>query len=305
MKYTIEGFSQAYAMTLKKEVEVNGKTKTIKIDCTDLVILRWFVDFYPNMKKIDVDGVQYAWLTHKKLLTDLPLIDISKRAFIERMQKLVEFGILSYKLLKEGGTFSLYGFGENYKNLINDDTKIDGVCAQPDTGYTFEQHRGIRSNDIGGDVQTYNKDTSINDTSINDSSINDSSISDRQESKTAGRKPKASFDALIKQYSKGDPEVERLLGEWLKVRKAKRAAMTDYAIELNLKKLDNLAAESCMSVTEYLKEVICRGWNAFYAINNYNNGGSNYGRNQQGGSKGSNGSVNGADTIKWNDSLFV
>ena len=300
MKCTIEGFSQAYAMTLKKEVEVNGKTKTIKIDCTDLVILRWFVDFYPNMKKIDVDGVQYAWLTHKKLLTDLPLIDISKRAFIERMQKLVELGILSYKLLKEGGTFSLYGFGENYKNLINDDTKIDGVCAQPDTGYTFEQHRGIRSNDIGGDVQTYNKDTSINDTSINDSSI-----SDRQESKTAGRKPKASFDALIKQYSKGDPEVERLLGEWLKVRKAKRAAMTDYAIELNLKKLDNLAAESCMSVTEYLKEVICRGWNAFYAINNYNNGGSNYGRNQQSGSKGSNGSVNGADTIKWNDSLFV
>ena len=300
MKYTIEGFSQAYAMTLKKEVEVNGKTKTIKIDCTDLVILRWFVDFYPNMKKIDVEGVQYAWLTHKKLLTDLPLIDISKRAFIERMQKLVELGILSYKLLKEGGTFSLYGFGENYKNLINDDTKIDGVCAQPDTGYTFEQHRGIRSNDIGGDVQTYNKDTSINDTSINDSSI-----SDRQESKTAGRKPKASFDALIKQYSKGDPEVERLLGEWLKVRKAKRAAMTDYAIELNLKKLDNLAAESCMSVTEYLKEVICRGWNAFYAINNYNNGGSNYGRNQQSGSKGSNGSVNGADTIKWNDSLFV
>lgn len=300
MKYTIEGFSQAYAMTLKKEVVVNGKTKTIKIDCTDLVILRWFVDFYPNMKKIDVDGVQYAWLTHKKLLTDLPLIDISKRAFIERMQKLVEFGILSYKLLKEGGTFSLYGFGENYKNLINDDTKIDGVCAQPDTGYTFEQHRGIRSNYIGGDVQTYNKDTSINDTSINDSSI-----SDREESKTARRQPKASFDALIKQYSKGDPEVERLLGEWLKVRKAKRAAMTDYAIELNLKKMDALAAESCMSVTEYLKEVICRGWNAFYAINNYNNGGSNYGRNQQSGSKGSNGSVNGADTIKWNDSLFV
>lgn len=300
MKYTIEGFSQAYAMTLKKEVEVNGKTKTIKIDCTDLVILRWFVDFYPNMKKIDVDGVQYAWLTHKKLLTDLPLIDISKRAFIERMQKLVEFGILSYKLLKEGGTFSFYGFGENYKNLINDDTKIDGVCAQPDTGYTFEQHRGIRSNDIGGDVQTYNKDTSINDTSINDSSI-----SDREESKTARRQPKASFDALIKQYSKGDPEVERLLGEWLKVRKAKRAAMTDYAIELNLKKLDNLAAESCMSVTEYLKEVICRGWNAFYAINNYNNGGSNYGRNQQGGSRGSNGSINGNDPIKWSDNIFV
>lgn len=138
-----------------------------------------------------------------------------------------------------------------------------------------------------------------------DSKQTDNKPDIKQERKTARRQPKASFDELIKQYSKGDPEVEHLLGEWLKVRKAKRAAMTDYAIELNLKKLDNLAAESCMSVTEYLKEVICRGWNAFYAINNYNNGGSNYGRNQQSGSKGSNGAVNGTDPIKWNDSLFV
>ena len=127
----------------------------------------------------------------------------------------------------------------------------------------------------------------------------------KQERKTARRQPKASFDELIKQYSKGDPEVEHLLGEWLKVRKAKRAAMTDYAIELNLKKMDALAAESCMSVTEYLKEVICRGWNAFYAINNYNNGGNQHGRNQQGGSKGSNGATNGNDPIKWSDNIFV
>ena len=37
MKYTIEGFSQAYAATLKDEKN--------RIDCTDLVILRWFIDF--------------------------------------------------------------------------------------------------------------------------------------------------------------------------------------------------------------------------------------------------------------------
>ena len=44
MKYTIEGFSQEYACSLRKEVD----GKTIKLDCTDLVILRWFVDFYPK-----------------------------------------------------------------------------------------------------------------------------------------------------------------------------------------------------------------------------------------------------------------
>ena len=58
-----------------------------------------------------------------------------------------------------------------------------------------------------------------------------------------------------------------LLQEWLKVRKAKRAAMTDRAIKMNIEKLDSLAAQSGLTVPEYLKEVICRGWAAFYPIN--------------------------------------
>jgi hypothetical protein len=86
------------------------------------------------------------------------------------------------------------------------------------------------------------------------------------------RKSKAnSFDSLIENYSCGDHEIKELLGEWLKVRKAKRAAMTDKAIELNLEKLDSLATESGMSVVDYLKEVICRGWQAFYPIKNFDN----------------------------------
>lgn len=162
MKYTIEGFSQVYAMTLRKEVEQNGKTVTRKIDCTDLVILRWFVDFYPKMKKIEVDGKTYAWLTHNKLIEDLPLIDISKKAFIERMQKLVEFDILEYQFIKDGGTFSLYGFGKNYANLI------EGVGGQATTGCAVENIRGVRLNECGVDGQTTTKDNSIIDNSTKD-----------------------------------------------------------------------------------------------------------------------------------------
>lgn len=155
MKFSIEGFSQEYATKLRKTIDKKGKLVEIKIDCTDLVILRWFVDFYPNMKKIIVDDKQYAWLTHKKLLEDLPLIDISKGAFIERMQKLVEFKILDYRFVKEGGTFSLYTFGEEYINLISKEgnsSNIYGVSGQTDTGVQ---------------VQTDTKDNNINNTSIN------------------------------------------------------------------------------------------------------------------------------------------
>ena len=117
------------------------------------------------------------------------------------------------------------------------------------------------------------KETLPNNDNYNNSHNNNK---DNEERKKAAP---ASFDRLIETYSKGDEEVRELLGDWLKVRKAKRAAMTDKAIELNLQKLDRLARESGMSVAKYLKEVICRGWQAFYPINTY----SNNGRQPQGG----------------------
>ncbi len=86
-------------------------------------------------------------------------------------------------------------------------------------------------------------------------------------------KERKTFDALIDKYiteTGAGEDVRELLGEWLKVRKAKRSAMTDRAIELNLNKLDELARESNLTVADYLKEVICRGWQAFYPIKTFN-----------------------------------
>ena len=267
MKYTIEGFSQEFALTLRKDVEVRGKIITRKIDCIDLAILRWFVDFYPNMKKLTVDGVQYACLTHKKLIEDLPLIDINKRAFMDRMQKLVDFNILTYRLLKEGGTYSLYGFGENYANLVRSNNI--GYAVQTTEGMLFKQHRVCCSNDIGYAVQTTHKDNSIIYSSIINSSIIDNEKKERKK-----ERKKESFDELLDDFCNSIDLSERekiksLLQDWLKVRKAKRAAMTDKAIELNLKKLIELAQQSNLTVEKYLEEVIMRGWQAFYPIKDY------------------------------------
>ena len=117
MKQTIEGFNQEYAMTLKKTVATDKGEKTVKIDCTDLVILRWFTDFHQTTRKTIINEREYVMVAHSKLVEDLPMIDISKRAFIDRMQKLVDFGILDYQLIKKGGTFSFYAFGKNYEPL--------------------------------------------------------------------------------------------------------------------------------------------------------------------------------------------
>ena len=130
MKYTVEGFSQEYALTLTKQVEEKGKLKTVKVDCIDLIILRWFVDFYPRMAKVEIEGVQYAWLNYKKLLDDMPLLDIGKHMLANRLQKLCEFGILTHKNVKCGGSFSYYGFGANYHNLIEKSSATDEHLMQ-------------------------------------------------------------------------------------------------------------------------------------------------------------------------------
>lgn len=77
-----------------------------------------------------------------------------------------------------------------------------------------------------------------------------------------------SFDDIIDAYT-SDPTTKKLLGQWLQNRKAKRAAMTDGAIQGNIDILNRLAQESRMNVNDYLSEVVRRGWTAFFAINNY------------------------------------
>lgn len=96
--------------------------------------------------------------------------------------------------------------------------------------------------------------------------ISNTKISNTKEKKK--ERKSNSFDTIIAEYTT-DEKTTDLLKEWLKVRKAKRAALTDKAVQMNIAKLDKLAEQSNMTVTEYLEEVICRGWAAFYPITNY------------------------------------
>ena len=116
MKYTIEGFNQKAAMNITAEKD----GKTLKLDCTDLIILRFFVDFYPNMTKKTINNKEYAWVRYDYILEQMPLLNIGKRSLMERFKKLVDLKVLSHITFTENGTFSYYGFGENYSLLISD-----------------------------------------------------------------------------------------------------------------------------------------------------------------------------------------
>ena len=92
------------------------------------------------------------------------------------------------------------------------------------------------------------------------------------------KKPRKPTDAAliaeaIKDYADGDAELEGLLQDWMANRKAKRSPATIRAVQLNLDKLDAMAQESGMPVKAYLRDVIARGWAAFFAIKDGGGGG--------------------------------
>ena len=186
MKYNIFKYSQRAACEFVKEVAEKGKTKTIRLDITDLAILSWFSDFYPSMWKASIDGVEYAFLVHSKLRDDMPILGISKEGCRARMDKLVDFGILEYRCVKgvlayrngnqraeKNGTFSLYTFGPNYMMLVDDRAQgqaNEGYVVNPMGGMGSNQYGGMGSNQYGVQGQTHTKDSSTNDSSTNDPS---------------------------------------------------------------------------------------------------------------------------------------
>lgn len=120
MKYTIEGFSQEAALSMQATITEDGRTKTIKLDITDLNILRWIVDFYPRMRKTNIDGTEYAWIDYASFVEDMPLLGLSKQSLYKRCMKMVQLGVLQHKTIRNGGTYSYYGFGPEYSRLISD-----------------------------------------------------------------------------------------------------------------------------------------------------------------------------------------
>ncbi len=118
MKYTIFGFNQEVALSFKSVAVVNGKEVAQRIDSTDLMILRWIVDFSPKMRRVYDGDAVFFWVEYSALLEDLPLLDIGRDALYRRLKKMAFFGILTHHCVKMGGTFSCYGFGDRYIDLL-------------------------------------------------------------------------------------------------------------------------------------------------------------------------------------------
>jgi hypothetical protein len=256
MRYTIEGFSQIEAVKFRRTEIVRRKNQktgvyedketVVALDCTDLAILRWFVDFWPRMIKAEIGGSQYAWLSYKDAIEDMPLLGVKKAAFALRLKKMVDFGILSHKTVKSGGTFSYYGFGPEYARLV--DTNHAQQTNDPTHNFAEGVHKTL-------DTPTQNISDQI-DSSTKDSSTKNHSRGERKKSRT--------FDAIIAERTDND-ELVSAIGEFIRMRERIKKPLTDYALRLRLKKLWELGSTDEERIA-IVNQSVGACWQDFYEL---------------------------------------
>ncbi|WP_346920572.1 conserved phage C-terminal domain-containing protein [Clostridium sp. UBA7339] len=134
MKHTIMGFRQE---------------KLIKfgLDIIDASILRYFIDFKESngMNTREVEGHTYYWLRYDAVLREFPIFRMKKCTVQSRFFKLRDAGMLTHLVVREKGTYSFFGIGENYKELITrevaEEENSKGICeGAKDMG---EEAKGI------------------------------------------------------------------------------------------------------------------------------------------------------------------
>lgn len=110
MRYSILGFNQE-------------KVMQTDLDLTDLMLLQYIMQANgnPDMKHIVKDDVSYVWLSHEKILKDLPILRISEGTLRNRLLNLKKSRwIISVTERVVTGTKSYYSISSASMSFLND-----------------------------------------------------------------------------------------------------------------------------------------------------------------------------------------
>lgn len=182
MKHSILGFYQEEVLKCKTTIDVNGKEKEICIDVTDLLILQCVADFMnrQHIYKYMINDKLYFSIQYKALLEDLPILNISKQALRDRIDKLVLFNLLEKEVTRnEQGSFVVFRIGTRYEQFVYNKTGVP-VCSEVEGG-VYQTTQGCVSN--------Y--------TPKNSSTINSSTIKEKEDNKLSSQKKKKEYDEFV------------------------------------------------------------------------------------------------------------
>ena len=73
--------------------------RKMELNAEDLMILRWFLDFYPLMEKVCNDNKEYGWVHYGYLLHNLQIIYCKEESVAKRFNRYCELGLIE-KIVK-------------------------------------------------------------------------------------------------------------------------------------------------------------------------------------------------------------
>lgn len=94
----------------------------LDVDFTDLIIFDYIKDFANSSKimRVQIGERQYFWLSHTKIMEDLPLLGIkTKMGIMKRLERLINAGLLLKAPESQQAQKSLYCFGPLYDVMIS------------------------------------------------------------------------------------------------------------------------------------------------------------------------------------------
>ena len=264
MKYTILGFNQEKALELGFDVD-------------DLLIIRWFVDFYSSSKmiKMNVGDKTYAWVNYSRVIEDIPVLNMKKDTLSRRMKKICETGIMEHETLKQDGTFSLYKLTDKYDQLISTDKKLEGTDkklkvtdkklrvrkkfpkygknSRPGTEKNPEQNINLLNNNSIKDINTYSTKEELLHPKNKDVEKNNK---------------KESVNSVIAEYTE-NKDLQDALHGFVEMRNKARKPLTARAMKLSLNKLNELALDDVTKIA-IVNQSIVHSWLTFYKLQNNN-----------------------------------
>lgn len=173
MRYSILGFDQEKVLQVQKDkIDNKGKITTLKLDMTDLMLLDYihYASGSPRMSKKLKNNLVYVWLYHKKILEDLPILDIKENMLKKRLSKLVYLEMVDTITVADEhtrGSRSYYAITDKCESLIYDgETKCKKLHEENEPSvknYTQNEQPSVK-NYTSNNKQLNNIDKQLNKT---------------------------------------------------------------------------------------------------------------------------------------------
>lgn len=161
MKFTLMGFSQQGLINLG-------------MDTIDAMLLRYFVDFKATnrMKFEMIEDKLFFWVNYDNVLKEFPILNMKKRTIQTRFLKLRDAGVLTHYLKKEGGTYSFFGIGDKYEELIaseknKEEEEIEQGQHKVEGSSLSEHHSSLNEQGLQSKLLTNNPSTKDSSTKNN------------------------------------------------------------------------------------------------------------------------------------------